>query len=127
MNNLSDIDVLVVDDSFVNRQFIKAILEERLMKVTEAGDGLEALDILVTHTPDLIILDLLMPVMDGIETLQKIREQGYDYPILILTADIHESTRQKCLQLNVAGFINKPTKGKDILRLIEIVFHERKI
>jgi len=127
MNNLSGINVLVVDDSFVNRQFIKAILEDSLMKVTEAGDGMEALDILIGHKPDLIILDLLMPVMDGIETLQKIREQGYDYPILILTADIHESTRQKCLQLNVAGFINKPTKGKDILKLIQTVFQQKKI
>ncbi len=122
MENLSGLNVLVIDDSFVNRQYIKAVLEEKEVLVIEAGDGSEALDILETHQPDLIILDLLMPVMDGIETLQKIRTNGYNFPILVLTADINDSTRQTCLQLGVSGFINKPTNGKEILKLINAVF-----
>jgi twitching motility two-component system response regulator PilH len=122
MENLPNLNVLVIDDSFVNRQYIKAVLEERNIVVTEAGDGSEAIDILESHQPDLIILDLLMPVMDGIETLQKIRSKGYNYPILVLTADINDSTRQNCLKLGVSGFINKPTNGKEILKLISAVF-----
>jgi CheY-like chemotaxis protein len=125
MDNLLNINVLVIDDSFVNRQFIKALLEEESMQVIEAGDGAEALDILVTLKPDVIILDLLMPVMDGMETIQKIRANGYDFPILVLTADILESTRQKCLELGVAGFIKKPTNGKEIIRLIKAVFQNK--
>ena len=122
MGTLSNLNVLVVDDSFVNRQYIKTILEEKDMHVIEAGDGTEALDILETSKPDLIILDLLMPIMGGIETLQRIREKGYHYPILVLTADIHDSTRQKCLSLGVSGFINKPTNEREVLRLIKMVF-----
>jgi twitching motility two-component system response regulator PilH len=122
MENIANLNVLVIDDSFVNRQYIKAVLEERNIVVTEAGDGSEAIDILESHQPDLIILDLLMPVMDGIETLQKIRSKGYNYPILVLTADINDSTRQNCLKLGVSGFINKPTNGKEILKLISAVF-----
>lgn len=121
MKNLSGINILVIDDSFVNRQYIKAVLEEKEVFVIEAGDGSEAIDILETQQPDLIILDLLMPVMDGIETLQKIRQKGYKLPILVLTADINDSTRQKCLLLGVSGFINKPSNGKEILKLINSV------
>ena len=122
MESLLNLNILVIDDSFVNRQYIKTVLEEKKMQVIEAGDGAEALDILETLTPDLIILDLLMPIMDGVETLQKIRDKGYKYPILILTADIHDATRQKCLQLGVTGFINKPTNEREILKLIKAVF-----
>jgi CheY-like chemotaxis protein len=122
MENLSNIKVLVIDDSFVNRQYIKTVLEEKGIQVIEAGDGAEALDILESSKPDLIILDLLMPVMDGIETLQQIRNRGYNYHILVLTADIHDSTRQKCIQLGVSGFINKPTTEKEIFKLINAVF-----
>jgi len=122
MKNLSGLNVLVIDDSFVNRQYIKTVLEEKEVFVIEAGDGSEAIDILETQQPDLIILDLLMPVMDGIETLQKIRLKGFKLPVLVLTADINDSTRQKCLQLGVSGFINKPTNGKENLKLINAVF-----
>lgn len=122
METLSDLSVLVIDDSFVNRQYIKTILEEKNMHVIEAGDGMEALDILETAKPDLIILDLLMPIMGGIETLQKIRDKGCGYPILVLTADIHDSTRQKCLELGVSGFINKPTNEREVIKLIKMVF-----
>lgn len=125
MNSLSNTQVLVIDDSFVNRQFIKAILEENHMNVIEAGDGTEALDILVSHKPDLIILDLLMPVMDGIEALQKIRMLGFKVPILILTADIHDSTREKCEKLGVSGFIKKPTNYKELMKHILNVFQTK--
>ncbi|HEY4788031.1 MAG TPA: response regulator [Bacteroidales bacterium] len=125
MKELSALNILVIDDSFVNRQYIKAVLEEEGINVVEAGDGTEALDILKTYTPDLVILDLLMPVMGGIETLQEIRNRKYDFPILILTADINDSTRQTCLQLGASGFINKPTNGKDILKLIKKVFQNQ--
>ncbi len=122
MESLSGLTILVIDDSFVNRQYIKTVLEDKNISVIEAGDGAEALDILESSKPDLIILDLLMPVMDGIETLQNIRDKGFTYPILVLTADIHDATRQKCLQLGVSGFINKPTTEREILKLINAVF-----
>jgi CheY-like chemotaxis protein len=122
MGDLSNINILIIDDSFVNRQYIKAVLEENLIHVIEAGDGAEALDILESHSPHLVILDLMMPVMDGIETLKKIRANGYDFPILILTADIQEATRQKCELLGVTGFIKKPTNAKEIIRLINGAF-----
>lgn len=124
MENSLNLNILVVDDSFVNRQYIRTVLEEKNIHVIEAGDGAEALDILESSAPDLIILDLLMPIMGGIETLQKIRDRGYQYPIVVLTADINDSTRQMCLKLGVSGFINKPTHEREILKLIKAVFQK---
>lgn len=121
MENRNNIEVLIIDDSYVNRQFIKYLLEENNYTIIEAGDGGEALDILCAHTPDVIILDLLMPKMDGIETLKNIRDQGFKYPILILTANINESDRTRCEELGVSGFIKKPTNGKEIINLIQKV------
>lgn len=124
MESSLNLNVLLVDDSFVNRQYIRTVLEEKNINVIEAGDGAEALDILESSTPDLIILDLLMPIMGGVETLQKIRDRGHQYPILVLTADINDSTRQTCLKLGVSGFINKPTNEREILKLIKAVFQQ---
>jgi twitching motility two-component system response regulator PilH len=122
MNNTSNTSALVVDDSFLNRQLLKTILEEEFsIAVKEAGDGQEALNVLSTYTPDIVILDLMMPIMDGIETLHQIRNKGLSFPVIILTADIQDATRAKCLQLGVAGFINKPSSENDIINLIREV------
>lgn len=119
MDDLSNLSVLVIDDSYVNRQLMKTILDDEFKEVIEAGDGTEALEILASGTkPDLVILDLMMPVMDGIETLKRIRELGYIIPIIVITADIEGANRIKCLELGVSGFINKPIYGTQVVRLI---------
>ena len=121
----SHTDALVVDDSFLNRQLLKTILEDEFgISVKEAGDGLEAVDLLKAYVPDFIILDLMMPVMDGIEALMTIRERGLSVPVIILTADIQETTRDKCLKLGVSGFINKPSSETDIINLVKDVLQK---
>ncbi len=119
MDDLFGLSVLVIDDSYVNRQLMKTILDDEFKEVIEAGDGIEALEILESGVkPHLIILDLMMPVMDGIETLRRIRELGYAIPIIVITADIEGENRIKCMELGVAGFINKPIYGTQVVRLI---------
>ena len=119
MDDLSSLSVLVIDDSYVNRQLMKSILDTKIKEITEAGDGIEALEILESgNLPDMIILDLMMPVMDGIETLMRIRKLGLDIPIIVITADIEGSNRIKCMELGVAGFINKPIYGAQVVKMI---------
>jgi CheY-like chemotaxis protein len=119
MKEKSNINALIVDDSFLNRQLMKTILEDEFgITVTEAGDGKEALDYLHNNAPDFVILDLMMPVMDGVSALQQIRSKGLKFPIIILTADIQETTKQRCLSLGVSGFLNKPSSESDIMNLI---------
>jgi CheY-like chemotaxis protein len=126
MDNLSDLSVLVIDDSYVNRQLMKTILDDEFKEVIEAGDGIEALEILESGIkPHLIILDLMMPVMDGVETLRRIRELGYAVPIIVITADIEGVNRIKCMELGVAAFINKPIYGTQVVRLINGVLKKQ--
>jgi CheY-like chemotaxis protein len=126
MDNLSDLSVLVIDDSYVNRQLMKTILDDEFKEVIEAGDGIEALEILESGIkPHLIILDLMMPVMDGVETLRRIRKLGYAVPIIVVTADIEGANRIKCLELGVAAFINKPIYGTQVVRLINEVLKKQ--
>jgi CheY-like chemotaxis protein len=63
----------------------------------------------------------MMPVMDGVETLRRIRELGYAIPIIVITADIEGENRIKCMELGIAGFINKPIYGTQVVRLINRV------
>jgi len=127
MDDLFNLKVLIIDDSFVNRQLMKTILDDHFNQVIEAGDGLEALEILESAiVPDLVILDLMMPVMDGLETLRRMRELGYVFPIIIITADIEEVNHIKCLELGISRFINKPIHGYQVIRIIKEVLQNSK-
>jgi CheY-like chemotaxis protein len=120
MNKVSNTKVLVIDDSFVNRQLMKTVLDNHFSEVIEAGDGVEALEILQSSfNPDIVILDLMMPVMDGVETLRRMRELGHIFPVIVLTADLEEENRAKCLELGISGFISKPIQGSQVIKIIK--------
>lgn len=127
MGTKSTVNALVVDDSFLNRQLLKTILEEEFqIQVKEAGDGSEALALLKQYLPDFIILDLMMPVMDGFEALQNIRGAGLGLPVIILTADIQDTTKAKCVDLGVFGFINKPSSEVEIIKTVRELLQKLK-
>ncbi len=106
--------VLVVDDEKMNLRLV-----ERMLKcdydVATASSGKEALDRIEEEKPDLILLDILMPQMDGFETLEAIRGLAgwQDVPILFLTADTGEDVRAKAREAGVSGIVEKPFK-KDV-------------
>uniref|UniRef100_UPI0038CDB9A9 response regulator n=1 Tax=Methanochimaera problematica TaxID=2609417 RepID=UPI0038CDB9A9 len=83
--------------------------------VLEASNGKDALEILVSKKPDLMILDLLMPEMDGFEVLREAKKTGIEVPIVVLTSDIQESTREMCESLGAMGFVNKPVDEEILL------------
>src|SRR5690349_487675 len=89
--------VFVVDDSTVNRSFLKSIFLEHNYDVIEAGRGGEALETIETTVPDIMILDLIMPGIGGLETLKGIRAKGFTFPVIIFTSDDKEETKRKCL------------------------------
>src|SRR6185295_8226623 len=86
--------VLIVDDSSMSRRTVRGILESAGHEVTEAADGLAALERYFLEKPDLIILDMVMSGMYGIEVLQKLREIDAQAKIIVATADIQNSTRE---------------------------------
>lgn len=100
--------ILIVDDSNFIRKTLSRILEETNHELLEAANGQEALEVINSKKPDCMILDLLMPVMDGVATLQTLKEKGLTIPVIILSADIQESVREECFNLGVKDFLNKP-------------------
>jgi two-component system, response regulator, stage 0 sporulation protein F len=99
--------LLIVEDSWLSRRVICKILKEKGYEILEAASGPEALEILQSKSPDCILLDLLMPEMEGREVLKILREQGSKIPVIVITADIQKTTRSECLELGAIAVINK--------------------
>ena len=118
--------ILIVDDSAVNRSYLRSILTENNFEVIEAGRGGEALEIIETTQPDVMILDLMMPGIGGFETLKGIRAKGFAFPIIIFTSDDKDETRKKCLDAGANDLLFKPSKPKQLLQMITKVMDKNK-
>ncbi len=99
--------LLIVEDSWLSRRVLCKMLKEKGYEIIEAASGPEALEILRSKSPDCILLDLLMPEMEGREVLKILREQGSKIPVIVITADIQKTTRSECLELGAIAVINK--------------------
>jgi CheY-like chemotaxis protein len=108
------ISVLIVDDAAFSRRMLRKYIEAEGCKVLEATNGQEALEIVHQHQPNCILIDLLMPNIDGFQLLQKLREEGCVIPVAIVSADIQDSSRQRGLELGAAEFLNKPAKEAEV-------------
>lgn len=113
--------VMVVDDSVVNRNYLKTILIENDYEVLEAGRGGEALEIIETTKPDVMILDLIMPGIGGLETLKGIRAKGFIFPVIIFTSDGKDETRKRCMDAGATDILFKPSKPGQLLQMIRNV------
>ena len=106
--------VLVIDDSKFSRNLAARALREAGHEVVEACNGELGLEAVRDHTPDCVVLDLLMPVLDGPGFLQRLRGDGSDLPVVVATADIQKSSREQCEELGVSGFVNKPARAEEL-------------
>jgi len=106
--------LLIVDDSNYNRRLVKKMLSEDHYQVIEASNGQIALNMLAQHVVDCIILDLMMPVMDGFHLLEALNERDNRIPIIVITADIQNDTAQQCLAMGVGLVLHKPIKTEEI-------------
>jgi CheY-like chemotaxis protein len=122
MAEISGKTILIVDDSYINRELIMGFLIGYDVNIIEAGNGHEALDILASSTPDLILLDLIMPDMDGFEFLKVMKTKNNKIPVIVLTAYLKETTYQKCMDMGVDGYLNKPYKMTELLNILNNVF-----
>ena len=112
--------VLLVDDDLKNSMFLKRFLEEENYSVTYANNGKVALELFVSLKPDLVLLDINMPEMDGFETAQKIRETDKKIIIFFLTTDRTEkSDRLKGFSLKGNDYIPKPFYPEELIAKME--------
>ena len=106
--SLPEMRVLVVDDGEENRDLMSVVLEEAGTKFATAENGLEAIELATRQEWDVILMDMQMPVMDGYTATRKLREQGYQKPIIALTAHAMQHAEQECLDAGCSGFLTKP-------------------
>jgi two-component system, OmpR family, KDP operon response regulator KdpE len=100
--------VLLVDDEPAIRRFLRLSFDAEGYQVDEAGDGKAALDILRTKAPDLLILDLGLPDLDGFEVIRQLREFGSSIPIVVLSIRTDEKGKVEALDLGADDYVTKP-------------------
>jgi signal transduction histidine kinase/CheY-like chemotaxis protein len=118
MDSLSGKRILIVDDNATNLKLFKVTLARSGATVFVAENGQIAVDAIAESKPDLIIMDIQMPVMDGFTATKIIRERGYSHPILALTAMSTGADRDKCLACGCSAFLAKPV---DLNNLVSTV------
>ena len=126
--DLTGVRVLVVDDVATNRLVAMTYLRIMHATVTEAPDGPTALTMIETVRPDVILMDMLMPGMDGAETLEGIRNLAYSIsriPVIAMTADASEEHRLRCLALGMNGYVAKPLSAESLSAALLAVLPDR--
>jgi DNA-binding response OmpR family regulator len=112
--------ILVVDDEARMRRFIRMNMELEGFQIIEAENGIKALDQIRQHTPDLIIMDVMMPQMDGFETLKMLREIS-TVPVILLTVKSEEEDIIQGLSLGADDYVTKPFSPRELMTRVTAV------
>lgn len=120
--SLEGLSILLVDDSADNCHLIERILSKTAAKVTTADNGAKAVQIATAQPFDLILMDVQMPVMNGLEATEELRKRGYRRPIIALTAHALEAERNACLAAGCDDHLTKPVARETLLsRILALV------
>lgn len=109
--------ILIAEDNDSNYILMNYILK-RYYEFFRARNGQEAVDLAVSEKPDLILMDLKMPVMDGLEATRQIKAEMPDLPIVALTANAFDSDRQAALEAGCDDFLSKPVNAEKCIQTI---------
>lgn len=112
--------VLIIDDEWTIQQALKARLSAHGFAVHMAGDGVSGLEAARAIGPDVILLDIRMPDIDGFETFRRLRTDPAiaGIPVIFLTANVQDSTRQEARSAGAAGFLCKPYDAQQVMSMI---------
>ena len=116
--------ILIVDDKATSRELFRTVLERQGYAVTEAANGKEALEKVRAQAPDLILLDLQMPIRNGYEVLGELRQDAAyaTLPIIALTASAMQGDREKALAAGFTGYLAKPVTLSHLREEIQRLF-----
>jgi chemosensory pili system protein ChpA (sensor histidine kinase/response regulator) len=119
---------LVVDDSITVRRVTQRLLERHGMRVMTAKDGVDALSVLQEHLPDVILLDIEMPRMDGYVFATHVRADARtsDIPIVMITSRVGEKHRARAIEIGVNDYLGKPYQENQLLDAIEPLVQARR-
>jgi len=117
------LNILLAEDTPANQRLAKRILEKRGHAVTVAGDGRQAVGLFERERPDLVLMDVQMPVMDGFEATAAIRQAeeqtGEHVPIVAMTAHAMAGDRVRCMEAGMDAYLPKPLDAQELIKLIE--------
>lgn len=121
---LSHLNVLVAEDNATNRMLIKALLAKQNIVPDFAENGLEAVRMVSEKSYDLVLMDIQMPFLDGMEATKQIRAAGFVFPIVALTANALDGEREKLLAIGMDDYLSKPI---DVAELTRVIQHYRDV
>lgn len=116
--------ILIVDDSALSRRTLRRILESASYEVIEADDGMAALELYFLEKPSVVLLDLVMKGMYGLEVLVKLREMDQGARVVVASADIQSSTRKLVDEAGALGFVHKPFVAEEVIYAVETAIGE---
>ena len=122
-----NLTVIVVEDNEINQQLLKILLKQLGIRAIQAYNGREGIKLVTEHKPDMIIMDIHMPVMDGMEAIRKIREvKAFDQiPIICLTADAFTNQQKKAITLGANDYLTKPIELGKLTEVFAKYFAQR--
>jgi len=117
---------LVVDDSKISRKWLIEMIPKKIVdnaEIIEGCNGEEAIALYEEHKPDVVFLDITMPVVDGFEALERIRAMDKDALVVMISADRQKTTKEKVLSLGASALISKPIDEEEFrTTLLKLVF-----
>lgn len=117
--------VLVADDDPNVREIIRLYFQKQQIEIIEATDGEQVMDLVESQSPDVVLLDIMMPKVDGYEACREIRKK-YDIPIIMLTAKGEEIDKVLGLELGADDYVTKPFSPRELVARIKAIFRRMK-
>ena len=121
MDNANSSLILIVDDSSVNNLLMRSILEDKGYSILAVSNGKDALKILRQKLPDLIILDIMMPELNGFGVLESVKkyESTANIPVIMLTARNNQKDQEKAITMGAADYVIKPIDIEDVIARVD--------
>lgn len=113
--------VIIVDDSEFMRNLLREILEEEFEIVAEGENGVEAVELYSEHSPDLVMMDIVMPIRDGIEATEEIKENDAGSNVIMCTSIGQEEKMKAAVKAGADGYITKPFQKPSVMEAIDDV------
>jgi len=110
--------ILLVDDSALARRAVRQMLESAGYDVAEAEDGMIGLERYFLEKPDLVLLDLVMKGMNGLDVLTKLQQLDATVRVIVVSADVQDSSREMAVAAGASGFLNKPVDRAGLLAAV---------
>ena len=117
--------ILIVDDSALARRSSRRVLEAAGYPVIEAEDGMSALEQYFVHKPSLVILDLVMKGMYGLDVLARLREMDPQARVIVVSADVQHSSRELVESGGGVGFLTKPVSSEALISAVRSALQEK--